>query len=261
MIYLYFLISFGASIVGAISGIGGGVIIKPVLDSLGSFPVSTISFLAGCTVLSMTTVTLFRNRNSEIVLDKKVSTILAAGGILGGLAGKYIFDSIKQQAGNDAVVGAIQSLLLIIMTFGVLIFTLRKEKINPHHTENVVVTGLIGLLLGGLAAFLGIGGGPINLAVLYFFFSMNPKKAALNSIYIIFFSQLTSLIFTVARGLVPQFDISILFVMIFGGIAGGLAGSMISKKLSHKGVDTLFCGVMIVIIGICMYNFFRYITV
>ena len=36
MIYLIFLVvCFGASIVGAICGIGGGVIIKPVLDSFG----------------------------------------------------------------------------------------------------------------------------------------------------------------------------------------------------------------------------------
>ena len=55
MIYLIFLVvCFGASIVGAICGIGGGVIIKPVLDSFGVLDVTAISFLSGCTVLSMT---------------------------------------------------------------------------------------------------------------------------------------------------------------------------------------------------------------
>ena len=50
---LFFVVSFFASIVGAICGIGGGVIIKPVLDMLQLETVSTISFLSGCTVLSM----------------------------------------------------------------------------------------------------------------------------------------------------------------------------------------------------------------
>ena len=36
MYVLFFLISFGASIIGAICGIGGGVIIKPVLDASGT---------------------------------------------------------------------------------------------------------------------------------------------------------------------------------------------------------------------------------
>lgn len=50
---LYLLVSFLASVVGAVCGIGGGVIIKPVLDLFGLAGVSTISFLSGCTVLSM----------------------------------------------------------------------------------------------------------------------------------------------------------------------------------------------------------------
>ena len=49
---LFSVVSFLASIAGAICGIGGGVIIKPALDLLGWASVSTISFLSGCTVLS-----------------------------------------------------------------------------------------------------------------------------------------------------------------------------------------------------------------
>ena len=46
-------ITFIATIVGAISGIGGGVIIKPVMDAILKLPVETISFLSGTTVLAM----------------------------------------------------------------------------------------------------------------------------------------------------------------------------------------------------------------
>ena len=38
---LFFCVSFFASIAGAICGIGGGVIIKPVLDMLGLASVAT----------------------------------------------------------------------------------------------------------------------------------------------------------------------------------------------------------------------------
>lgn len=55
---LFFCVSFFASIAGAICGIGGGVIIKPVLDMLGLASVATISFLSGCTVLSMSCYTV-----------------------------------------------------------------------------------------------------------------------------------------------------------------------------------------------------------
>ena len=49
MYAVFLLVSFGACVVGAICGIGGGVIIEPVLDSFGLLNVSTISFLSGCT--------------------------------------------------------------------------------------------------------------------------------------------------------------------------------------------------------------------
>ena len=42
-IILFFLICFFASVIGAICGIGGGVIIKPVLDAFQMMDVSTIS--------------------------------------------------------------------------------------------------------------------------------------------------------------------------------------------------------------------------
>ena len=42
----FFIISLGASIIGAICGIGGGVIVKPTLDLFNVASVSTISFLS-----------------------------------------------------------------------------------------------------------------------------------------------------------------------------------------------------------------------
>ena len=50
---IFFLVALAASVAGAICGIGGGVIIKPVLDLLHLETVTAISFLSGCTVLSM----------------------------------------------------------------------------------------------------------------------------------------------------------------------------------------------------------------
>ena len=44
-------ICLAASTVGAICGIGGGVIIKPVLDAMQIMTVQQVSFLSGCTVL------------------------------------------------------------------------------------------------------------------------------------------------------------------------------------------------------------------
>ena len=59
--------------------------------------------------------------------------------------------------------------------------------------KNSLVCVAVGLTLGIMSSFLGIGGGPINLVVLYFFFSMETKVAAQNSLYIILIFQITGI--------------------------------------------------------------------
>ena len=55
---LIFLVCLTASTIGGICGIGGGVIIKPVLDALGVMSVSALQFLSGLTVLGMSMVSV-----------------------------------------------------------------------------------------------------------------------------------------------------------------------------------------------------------
>ncbi|MGL4362040.1 MAG: sulfite exporter TauE/SafE family protein [Cellulosilyticaceae bacterium] len=257
---IYFLVCLGASILGAISGIGGGVIIKPVLDAMGTMNVSTISFLSGCTVLGMTIMTLYRNSKAGIKPERKRGTYLAIGAATGGLLGKQLFDWVKIASGNAEMAGAIQSFVLAGVTVGVLIFTLQKSKIKPFDIKNIPVTLTIGFLLGTLSSFLGIGGGPINLMVLYLFFGLNAKEAAINSIYIILFSQGVSVIQTIIKG-VPEFTMLAFTMMVAGGIVGGTVGPMISKKLSLKGVDKIYLGMVVGIILISIYNGINYLGI
>lgn len=65
----YFLICITATTSGAISGIGGGVIIKPVMDAVSGLSISAISFLSGCTVLAMSVVSVLRGRTGDTKID------------------------------------------------------------------------------------------------------------------------------------------------------------------------------------------------
>ena len=112
-----------------------------------------------------------------------------------------------------------------------------------------------------MCCFLGIGGGPINLVVLYFFFSMDTKTAAANSLYIILFSQLASLLSTLVTRTVPAFRWPVLLVMVGGGVGGGVVGRMLNKRMDNKLVDRLFIGLMAVIVLICVYNVYRGLSV
>lgn len=254
------LVCFFSSVVGAICGIGGGVIIKPVLDATGVMAVTTVSFLSGCTVLSMSVVSLYKNLKAKHIFafDKVFATVLALGGVVGGLTGKELYQGIISRLSDSSRVGAIQAFVLMVITVGTLLYTIFKEKIHTKNLKNQVIIFVIGIILGIMSSFLGIGGGPINLVVLFYFFSMETKQAALYSIYVIMFSQISSLLSTVCKGNVPPFEPKILLVMIGCGILGGLVGSRINKKIENKTVDKLFMGLMGLIICINIYNIFRY---
>lgn len=255
------LVCFFSSVVGAICGIGGGVIIKPVLDATGVMAVTTVSFLSGCTVLSMSVVSLYKNLKAkhDFAFDKMFATVLALGGVAGGLTGKELYQSIINHLTDTSRVGAIQAFVLMLVTAGTLLYTIRKAKISTKHVKSKAVIFGIGIVLGVMSSFLGIGGGPINLVVLFFFFSMETKQAAMYSIYVIMFSQISSLLSTIIKGNVPPFETGILLLMIACGVLGGLAGSKINKRIDNKTVDKLFMGLMGLIICINIYNIFRYL--
>ena len=256
--FVLFFICITASSVGAIVGAGGGVIIKPVIDMFGVLPVSTASFCSGCTVLGMAICSLIRNRKDGVKLQVKTSTALAIGAVLGGIAGKWLFELVRNGFGDERTLGAIQAILLTIFTFGVFLYVCNKDKLPSKRVTNLFAAVVIGVILGIISSFLGIGGGTSNVAVLFFFFSMEAKEAAKNSLYIIIFSQISSIVTAVSTGSVPDFTWINLLCMIAGGISGALVGSAISKRIDNKGVEKVLKVLLLIIVAMDFYNVLKY---
>ena len=169
-------------------------------------------------------------------------------------------DFLKAAVNADRIVGAVQAIVLGIMVLGTLAYVLCKDRIRTRNVSGYIVPVLIGLFLGICSSFLGIGGGPMNLAVLYYFFSMTTKQAAVNSILIILLSQTASLIMTIATGTVPEFAWGNLLAMVGAGALGGFISARLHKKLSAELTDKLFVGLLIVIFFICVYNAVRMLS-
>lgn len=258
-ILLFFAVSFLASVVGAICGIGGGIVIKPTLDMFHLASVSTISFLSGCTVLSMSCYSVAKGMLAhDSQVDLKTGTPLAVGAAIGGVLGQNLFAAVKSLFEHAGMVGSVQAVCLFLITLGTFVYTLRKDSVKTLHVSSAAMSLVIGLMLGMVSSFLGIGGGPINLVVLSFFFSMGTKTAAQNSLYVILFSQLTSMATTVIRGNMPEFEPMTLMLMVAGGISGGMLGRKLNRRMDNQAVDKLFIALMVVIMLISLSNAWRY---
>ena len=253
---ILFFVCLIACIIGAISGIGGGIIIKPVLDSLNIMSMSTLNFLSGCTILSMSIVSLYRNKN--VKLNFAIPIFLGIGASVGGIIGKQLFDIVGKNFDNS-IVGFIQSILLFIINIFILFYMFIKYKLKSKKIKSKIITIILGCLLGIISSFLGIGGGPINIAVIYYFYSLEAKQTVLSSLIVVFFSQLSSLILTFCIG-TPIFEYTSLIFMCLGGVSGALIGSKISKNMDNDKTQKFFISVLFFLIIINIYNIKKFLS-
>ena len=246
---IYFFVALAATLAGAAAGLGGGVIIKPVLDLLGDYNIVTISVLSSFTVLSMAIVATGRQIKSGFKVTKPM-IVVSIGAIAGGGLGSVIFSAIKQSVNQDMVT-IVQSAIIILL----LVMCMVYSRLPRCHIKSIFGQVLIGLFLGVLSSFLGIGGGPINVAILFALMAMDIRDAAKVSVLIILFAQTSGLLMKAASGMFAHVeDFSMLLVMIPAAIAGGLIGSQLNIKLAEKHINLVYKSAVVLVIIICVYN-------
>lgn len=260
MVYLIVsLICLAASAIGAAVGIGGGVIIKPVLDSLRIMDVKCVSFLSGITVLCMSTYSVVKGKLShDTRINLPMAVAVSVGAAIGGIVGKTVFSRMVEAFSDSDLVGAAQSVCLFLLTIVTLIYSVLKRRIPTFRVRSFPIAAAAGLVLGVFSSFLGIGGGPINIMFLCVLFSFGTKSAAAYSLFIIMCSQASSLIWQIVSGTVPEFSVPVLALMAVCGILGGVIGTQFRKKMKPSRIDVLFIVVLVVIMCVCVYNYFGY---
>lgn len=256
MSIIYFCIAIFTTTLGALTGMGGGVIIKPVLDILGHFDTSTIGVLSSFTVFAMAVISVYRHYRAHTKVDLKIVVPLAIGSIFGGTCGQCIFDYFLAHAESPSIVVSIQNILLGLSMVMVFVYMFNKAKFPPKHLTGYVPSVIVGFCLGVISSFLGIGGGPINVVAFVYLFGYDTKVSAISSIVTILFAQISKLslvLFTTGFGI---YDLSVLPFMIVGAIMGGYLGSKLVLKLAEEQINRDFNYVTGLVFLICVYNVF-----
>lgn len=249
---LYFFIIVIANTIGAISGMGGGVIIKPVFDLIGVHPVAAISFYAAVAVFVMALVSTYRQVKNGIQIDWRLAGWVSLGAIVGGVAGNSTLDWLLRFFASDEQAKLVQIVLTILSLLFAFLYTRYQWKSFSMHQVQWYL--LCGLTLGFLASLLGIGGGPINVSLLVLMFSFPMKEATVYSICTIFFSQFAKLVSIALTTGFAVFDLSLLLYIVPAAVVGGFLGAHVSGVISANKVTTVFQSVIIVVILINLYN-------
>lgn len=257
MFLIYLIIALFATTAGALTGMGGGVMIKPLLDVHGQFPAATINILSSLTVLSMAVVSVGRHVKAKTPVDYKIAILLAIGSVSGGVLGDALISTVIERTGTGNVVTFIQNSILAILIIIVFFYVKFKRRLPSLGVKGALPAVFVGFILGCISSFLGIGGGPINVAVMAFVFSMSTKNAAICSLIIILFSQFSSFIAGLVSGVYWKHDLSMLPSMIIGAIGGGFIGAYLQRKFTERQVENMFNGVQILVLVLCIYNIIR----
>lgn len=254
---IYFLVALFSTILGSSAGLGGGIIIKPVLDSLGDYALPTINLLSSSTIFIMSIVTVFYQLKKKDKINPKNTIVVATGSVVGGIIGQKLMSFILSKDINIGLINNIQSIIIIILLISVFLYMRNKDNIKSYKINNILAIGLLGLFLGAISAFLGIGGGPINVAAFTILFSMTANEAARNSILVIFFSQGSKIISIAVTTGFSSYNLDMLPYMLVGGVLGGIIGYKINKAVSEKSIIKIFNSVTLSIILLNFYNIFK----
>lgn len=253
---LYLIIALFATVIGSLVGLGGGVIMKPLLQALSPLDALSINVLSSVTVFSMAFSTLYKRTKADPSLYKNQYLYLIIGSIIGGVIGNSLFNQFLNLFTNESIVSFMQTLILIILLVLVVFKNLYLENFPKFESKLVMV--LIGIVLSIISTFLGIGGGPINVPVFIGLLGVTILDATYLSIVVIFFSQLSNIIVYFTDGTFENVVLLPLVTMIPTAIIGGIIGGKLSQTFDNQTVDKLFNITIIALIILNVYNLTLY---
>lgn len=254
---IYLVIALFATVIGSLVGLGGGVIMKPMLQAVTILDPLSINVLSSVTVFFMAMSTLYKRTKADRSLYKKQYLYLIIGSIIGGVIGNNIFDSFLSMFTNKNIVSLVQTIILIVLLTMVVFKHLYLDKLPKFESKAAML--ITGIVLSIMSTFLGIGGGPINVPVFMGFLGAAILDATYLSILVIFFSQLSNIVVYLTTGTFGMIELTPLLVMVPAAVAGGIFGGRLSQTLEPKSVSKLFNITIISLIVLNIYNLTLYI--
>ena len=198
-------------------------------------------------------MSLSKQLRAGFEFDRKMVLSVAVGSLLGGVAGDKVFSALTGSF-DSHLVKAVQGGVLAVVLGLIFVYTLRQDKMPSWKLTNAVTIFAAGFALGAVAVFLGIGGGPLNVAALSLLFSLGAKEGAVYSLAIIFFSQLSKLVLSATSGALWAIDLTFVPFVVIPAIAGGFIGTHFNRKLSEQDVRRIYLFVMALLPLISLFN-------
>ena len=266
-----------SAIVGVLSGlfgVGGGFLMTPFLIFLGVPPAYAVANEANnilATSVSGSTTHYLKN-----TLDYKMGFMIVIGGSVGTLIGIWTFTYFKGIGKIDIVISLAYMYILAIIGTAMLVEGLGeiekvrkkiiiKKKLHVHYWihglpfkmrfprsklyESAFTPIIIGLIVGFIAAIMGIGGAFILVPAMIYIIGMPTRLIPGTSLFVtIFVSVIVTFLHSFNYG---SIDLILVAMLVLGSIVGVQAGQKLGETIDSSGLKTLLA-VLLLLVGIAI---------
>jgi len=251
--FLLVVLGFVAGLLGALTGIGGGVLLTPILALYFGIPIREAigtSLVAVITTSAASSSVHLQRHTTDIRLGMTLELATALGAaVMAYLVGYF---------NRDVLEGLFAAFLL----YSSITILAKGGKIKPEDDSSPAVNGEMvippyqpqryplglaaSLVAGGLSGLLGIGGGPIKVPVMFIFMNVPLMVATATSNFMIGVTAAASAIVYYRRGdILPE----IAAPLAVGVFVGSLLGARLAPRVHTKIVMYLLVGVMFYLAG------------
>jgi uncharacterized protein len=240
------LVGFFVGILIGMTGVGGGVLLLPIL--IFGLRVPAILAVGSDAVFNFfTKIPASLMHLGKGTVRRKAVIALAAGSIPGSILGVKLLMHIRHLYGdgvNNFIKTAVGILLIVIPTL--LLFQRRIEEHmanRPPTMQGFAGMVGIGLLAGFLVGMTSVGSGSIIMMLLLLFYSFPPKiNVGTDIVHAVVLTGVTGLLHFKLGNVDPGLVLSLLI----GSIPGGLLGSHLATRVPMLWLRRILCTLLLI---------------
>ena len=238
-------VGISIGIMSGFFGIGGGMILVPILLTLGF----AIKDAIGISIIQMVFSSVFgsylNHKKGSLIIGEGI--FVGLGGFLGGFIGGYVTSYI-----SDTV--------LQIVFFTLLIYALLRLFFSQDHSDDVETKSLnkallfsIGVGIGIFSITLGIGGSIILTPLLVGLLHYPLKKAVSAGLFFVVFSSMAGMLSRLSSG---NIDFNNGLVVAIASLLGVSIGIWLKDHVASKKHKTLLLVLYVFTIGLLINDMF-----
>jgi len=251
--FLLVVLGFFAGVLGALTGIGGGVLLTPILALHFGIPIRQAigtSLVAVITTSAASSSVHLQRHTTDIRLGMTLELATS----LGAAVMAYLVGYFNRNF--------LEGLFAAFLLYSSIMILAKHGKVKPEDDSPPAVNGDMvippyeprryplglasSLVAGALSGLLGIGGGPIKVPVMFIFMNVPLMVATATSNFMIGVTAAASAIVYYRRG---DILVDIAAPLAVGVFMGSLLGARLAPRIHTKVVVYLLIGVMLYLGG------------